>query len=1014
MATQEKNNYRKHLAGTSAPPVTEGERDALDVPAGAVNRRSFLRAAGFTGLLAAAGCTPTPIQKLIPTVSGHPDYLPGRDLYYATVCGGCEAGCGALVKCRDGRPIKLEGLPGHPLSAGGLCAVGQATLLGLYDSRRFAGPRAGESVITWQEADQVMKEKLAQARAAGGKVRLLTRTVNSPALEGAMARFLGVFEDGRHVMYDALSQSAIADAHLETHGARLTPKYRFEACDVIVSFGADFLGTWISPVEFTAGYRVRRNPEEDSAGMSHHVQFEPWTSLTGSNADARHRIPAGHEAIVLGALEAEVSRRLGMPVSQVTQDAVPLAVLEATAARLTAAKGASLVICGSQDIAAQRLCNSINQKLGNYEKTLSLRTASRQKRGDDIVFMQLLAELEAGALDALVIADCNPVAELPEGARFAKALERVELVVYCGERPNETSRNAGLICPTPHFLESWGDAEPVSGIVALEQPVVAPFFDTRPLIESLHTWFGEPASALGALQAYWREMVHPRARRRMDFQAFWDKALHDGFARVRAEESGALAFTESAALPPPAPAPEGIEEFDAVFYPKCGLLEGRHAFNPWLQELPDPVSKVTWDNYACISVETSRELGLTEGDVVRIEADGLDTVLELPVYVQPGLHNRTVAMALGYGMEVSERFAGVGPQWLQAKPAVGENGRVGVNAAPLLHRAQGRLRYERAGVRVVKTNRRLELAATQTHHTITVPKELALPGGERRPMIQEASLDAFLQDPHAGGRHGHHATGPLYPPDHATEGPKWGMVIDLTACTGCSACVIACQAENNISVVGRDEVRRRRDMHWMRIDRYYSGEGDEARVAHQPMICQHCDNAPCENVCPVLATVQTEDGLNAQVYNRCVGTRYCANNCPYKVRRFNWFHYRREDAMENLVLNPDVTVRSRGVMEKCSFCVQRIQEARREAKRRGEPLADGAVRTACQQSCPAQAIVFGDMNDPESRISKLIHSGRHYRVLEELGVQPAVGYLTLIRNGSINEEGQRPEELHHG
>jgi molybdopterin-containing oxidoreductase family iron-sulfur binding subunit len=440
------------------------------------------------------------------------------------------------------------------------------------------------------------------------------------------------------------------------------------------------------------------------------------------------------------------------------------------------------------------------------------------------------------------------------------------------------------------------------------------------------------------------------------------------------------------------------------------MLDGRNAYNPWLHELPDPVSKVTWDNYASISPGTAKNLGVKNGDIIRLDPSrtGLGT-LDLPAYVQPGQHDQVVAVGLGYGSKLSARFAKVGPQWIDALLSVGDNGLVGQNVASYLELKDGVLRYSSTQVTLRRTGKQRELACTQIHNTLTVPENLRPGGSGPRPIVQETTLAAFLKDPHSGVEDEEEKED-LWPTDHPYTGPRWGMVIDLNACTGCSSCVIACQIENNIPVVGRDEVRRNREMHWMRIDRYYS-ESDHGQVdvAHQPLMCQQCENAPCETVCPVLATVHSEDGLNQQVYNRCVGTRYCANNCPYKGRRFNWFNYSHDDQLQNLVLNPDVTVRSRGVMEKCTFCVQRIQEAKIEAKRRGEAIEDGAVQTACQQSCPAKAIHFGDLNDPNSRVSKMMQNPRRYRVLEELNVRPAVGYLTVVRN-----RDQESKEQQHG
>jgi molybdopterin-containing oxidoreductase family iron-sulfur binding subunit len=553
---------------------------------------------------------------------------------------------------------------------------------------------------------------------------------------------------------------------------------------------------------------------------------------------------------------------------------------------------------------------------------------------------------------------------------------------------------------------------------------------------------GGSRPAFEQLREHWRTRIYPRSLITVGFEEFWDQAVHDGLVRVRNQAdlvapsassigllgsplgqgplSAAPALFPDRASSQPAmvrpynsaaviapirqarPTAEGA--FTLVLYPKVGMPNGSHAYNPWLQELPDPISKVTWDNYACLSPAAASRLDVRQGDVVRLEGfEGLD----LPVLIQPGQHDQVVAIALGYGSKLSERFANIGPPWLEARSTVGTNGMVGVNAARLLSWQENALRYQRDGVRLVKAGRQHPLACTQDQPAIRVPLPL-LQGPQPLPIIRETTLPAFLRpalERPAEQRH------ELWPDDHAipVTGPRWGMAIDLNGCTGCSACVIACQVENNIPVVGKDEVRRHREMHWLRLDRYYSTPArspvdggptrdTEVNVAHQPMLCQQCGNAPCETVCPVLATVHSEEGLNQQIYNRCVGTRYCANNCPYKVRRFNWFDYAHDDKLANLVLNPDVTVRSRGVMEKCTFCVQRIQEGKIEARRLGLPVADGDIQTACQQSCPTKVIVFGNLNDPNSKAAQLARSTRAYKVLEELNTLPAVSYLAIVRN----------------
>ncbi|MBI3484797.1 MAG: 4Fe-4S dicluster domain-containing protein, partial [Acidobacteria bacterium] len=523
----------------------------------------------------------------------------------------------------------------------------------------------------------------------------------------------------------------------------------------------------------------------------------------------------------------------------------------------------------------------------------------------------LLDELHAGKVAALFIYGGNPAFDLPAGDEFASALKKVPLLVSFAERPDETSALAGFVCAVPHRLESWDDAESVAGVVSLAQPAIRPLGNVRPLVETLAVWMGAPKSSYDLLRERWQKEVFPRQKSEKSFQAFWDRSMHDGFAAVEAEKTRLQPF-KLAAVQPLAAAKSSA--FSLVLYPKIGMLDGRHAYNPWLQELPDPVTKVTWDNYASLSPAAARKLGVAEGDLVRINLApvGPKKSLELPVYVQPGQHDSVVAVALGYGSKLSERFKKMGPSWLLSKLSIGDDGRVGKNAAPLAELHDGTLRYSRGDVSVTRTGGQRPLACTQSQNTISVPKNLELPGVNRRPIVQETTLPVLLLG-EAAGHHEEHAAPAheMWPADHPFTGHHWAMVVDMSACTGCSACVIACQAENNVPVVGRDEIQRHRGMHWMRIDRYYSGEEGAIDVAHQPFMCQQCDHAPCETVCPVLATVHSEEGLNQQIYNRCVGTRYCANNCPYKTRRFNWFDYPRDDKLQNMALNPDVAVRRR-------------------------------------------------------------------------------------------------------
>jgi len=971
------------------------------------SRRAFLELAGF-GLSAAAltSCSPGPATKLIPGMSATDGQVAGRAYWMATTCGACPARCGVLAKCRDGRPIKLEGNPSDPLSGGGLCAAGQADVLSLYDSRRLAFPRRGPERVKWSLVDREVGERLTAARESGGRVRLLTGTESGPSTRAAIARFLEANPNAEHIVYDALSMSAMLDAHEHLFGSRALPSFRFEHARVIASFGADFLGTWIAPVAHARGYAAGRRPE--SGQMSSHVQLEAAMSLTGTVADRRVGLTPRQTSKALASICGMLEQEAGAP-SRLRQDSTDeldaglTEQLKELASSLWASRGHSLVVCGQNDLDAQLFTAYANHLLGNYGATLSIGNPSLQREGDDQALWKLKRELDAGEVDCLILSGVNPAYELP--GDFAASIFKAGFTIQHTAQDDETAALAHFVLPVLHSLEAWGDAEAEVGHFGLQQPAIPTFREARTLRHLLAVWVGDARPDNELLRAHWKERVHPVVAPETEFDRFFDLALHDGHVAQtasRAPEPGFVAAGLAAHGAGSAPV-GGIE---LILYPKVGILEGRHAHNPWLQELPNPVTKATWDNYLLLSPTLADELDVELGDVVRVRVD--ESSLELPVLVQRGQHDGIVAVALGYGRLGTDRFSEIGPRWWEGKRTVEPGETVGANAAPLVGLDAGGLRYERSGVVLEKTGRRVELALTQDHHTLEVPAHLASKVGEVRDAVLTASLTDYNTDPEHAINSGHHMPdSDLWSADHESKHHHWGMAVDLSSCTGCSACVVSCQAENNVPVVGKDEVRRHREMHWMRIDRYFEGEGGAATASHQPMFCQQCDNAPCESVCPVLATVHSTEGLNQQVYNRCVGTRYCANTCPYKVRRFNWFDYPRQDKLENHSLNPDVTIRSRGVMEKCSFCAQRIQEARSEAMRRGVPLADGDIQVACQQSCPTKAIVFGDLMDPESSVSKLAQRNRSYKVLEELNVKPSVTYLARIKNTEA-------EEGHHG
>ena len=982
---------------------------------GGWSRRGFLQAAGFAVAGAVlTGCHRAPVQKAIPLLI-QPEFLtPGRAVYYASTCGGCSAACGILIKNRDGRPIKLEGNRQHPVSRGGLCAVGQASVLGLYDSLRLKDPLIDGKAAAWQEVDAAVMARLRDAAKSERGICFLSGTNTSPTRRALIEKFLRTFPVSRHIVYDPLSSSAILDAHERTHGVRVLPRYQFDRAEVVASFDADFLGTWISPVEFAAGHASRRTLETPSPRLSYHAQFESRMSLTGSKADLRRAVPPGEIGLLLNQLAQRVEKAAGGESNwgELAETSVAANALDELARRLWENRGQSLVVCGVQDVPTQIVCNYLNHLLGNYGNTLDIERPSLQRQGNDQALEALLQDLRDGKVAALLVDGVDPVAELPEGDQLAEWLQRVPLRISFQDHLDATTGLAHYVCPDNHSLESWGDAEPVSGVLGLRQPAIAPLGNRRSMLETLSAWAGDARPDYDLIRDHWRQNIFPRQKAQASFDTFWELSLHDGYAVVDAESPKTRAFDLNAVRPVPPPASRNRNALELVLYPKIGMLSGAHAGNPWLQELPDPISKVTWDNYACFSPATAARMGISDGDVVAIKtspAERQPKELQLPAFIQPGQHDQVIAIALGYGRRESERFAKVGPEWLEGRPTVGDDGRVGKNASPLLELRDGSIRNAGLAATATKTGQQHPLASIQDFYSLSVPPKLAMPGWEPRPIIQETTWGELQENPHAGSVGIEPAREDLWPDDHPAPGHRWAMVIDLAACTGCSACVIGCQAENNVPVVGKDEVRRKRAMHWMRIDRYYSETSAGVEMSHQPMLCQQCEHAPCETVCPVLATVHSEEGLNQQIYNRCVGTRYCANNCPYKVRRFNWFDYPRQDPFANLVLNPDVTVRSRGIMEKCTFCVQRIQDGKAEAKRKATPLQDGEIQTACQQSCPAQAIVFGDINDPKSRVSQLSKSGRHYRVLEEINVRPSVRYLRLVRNRPA-----KTEEEHSG
>jgi molybdopterin-containing oxidoreductase family iron-sulfur binding subunit len=945
-------------------------------------RRDFLTRMGFsTAAAALAGCR-APVQNAVPLVTGSDRLIPGVASYYATTCGACSSACSLLVKQRDGRPIKIEGNEQSALFGGGTCATGQAAVLSLYDGERLRGPLWQKWPIAWQDLDRRVAGLLADARQPGNRIVLLSGTLSSPSTSEIIADWARQFPGFRHVVYDAVSLSALRAANRESFGRAIIPHYAFDKARVIVGLEADFLGTWLSPVEFSAQYARSRSLDREP---SLHVQFESGLSVTGSNADLRIPVAPSEIGIIAVSLLRRIAEKAGLEGAPRIAER-NAEELEAVANRLWLHRGESLIVSGVQDQSVQIVVNALNQFLGNIAKTVDLSRPSLQRAGDDSAMAELVEELNRGEVHTVMLHGVNPVYDYPEAGRFLAGLQKAALSISFSDRIDETSAHVTAVCPDNHFLEAWGDAEPVDSHFSLAQPLIAPLFNTRAMQTSLLTWLGKDSDYYSYVREFWRKNIFPRQREAKDFETFWDSSLQSGVRVIPSEPPKSVSFQgdwRAAARDlvesherSRRSRPENICELH--FYESVALRDGRHANNPWLQELPDPITKVTWGNFAAVAPKLAKRLQFADGDVISLKTESAS--VDLPILVQPGQHEETISVAMGYG-----------------RNRVGKVGQgVGVNTFPYTSVAGGFQRYSASNVTLEKTGKRDRPVSTQTHFSM-----------EGRPIALETSIRALREHSQAGVESDSGL--PTLWAERLQGEHSWGMVIDLNACTGCSACVIACQAENNVPVVGKDQVERIRIMHWMRIDAYYSDAEDNPSTVHQPMMCQHCGHAPCETVCPVLATTTSSEGINQQVYNRCIGTRYCANNCPYKVRRFNWYNYTDNPRFDfnmatplgRMVLNPDVVVRSRGVMEKCSLCVQRVQLAKNTALKEKRRLVDGDIQTACQQACPTSAIVFGDLKDPNSRVSRLERNPRYYRVLEELGTRPNVGYLKKVRNTEI-------------
>ena len=1024
---ENKKTYWKGLEQLNNDPefVKNADKEFVELPSslsedGGSSRRDFLKVMGFSLAAASLAACEAPIRKAIPYVNKPVDINPSIPNYYASTYSTGGDYASIVVKTREGRPIKIDGNSLSPINKGKVNAIVEGSILSLYDKERLASPYISGEKSDWVTIDAQVKAKFASA----GNVKIVSNTILSPSTLKAIQIFSDAVGGAELIQYDPISNYGIKKAAETYYGTAVIPSYSFDKAKTIVSFGADFLGTWISPIEFAGQYAKTRKISNEHREMSRHYQFESNLSMTGANADYRTPIRASQSGLAVLALYNAIAKKSG--ATQVSAGAVEITHLDKAANDLWVSKGASLVVSGSNDPNVQVVINAINEMLGANGTTVDFANPVHFRKGDDARMNQFVAELKAGQVGGVIFYNCNPVYDFAKGAEIAEGIAKAQVSLATNGTMDETSSLVQMVAPDHHYLESWNDFEPKRGHFSLSQPTISPLFDSRQAQESFLVWGGSTANYFDFLQSVWQNEVYTSVETAGDFQEFWDTTLYNG---VLAIDSTAAAPTPVGDVSAAAAAVAKASTTDntspeLVIYSKVGIGNGIYANIPWLQEMADPITKATWDNYLTVSQKWATENGVTMYEentgMASITVNGKSLVV--PIMIQPGQADGTFGLALGYGRTKAGRVA---------------NG-VGVNAYELLDASKGFVNFDiTAGVEVTVTEDKYKIARTQTHQTFM----------GRENVIQEATLGEYKQDAGAGRYHPEvYKDGEFIKPSkislwkgHQYSQHHWGLAIDMNSCIGCSACSIACQVENNVAVVGKQEVLNRREMAWIRIDRYYSSDApaddlkaleiaaDNPEVTFQPMMCQQCNNAPCETVCPVAATTHSSEGLNQMTYNRCIGTRYCANNCPYKVRRFNWFKYHdnkdfagvnvaQNDDLGKMVLNPDVTVRVRGVMEKCSMCVQRIQAGKLTAKREKRKVQDGEINVACAVACPTDALVFGDMNDANSQVSKLLKieenntsalkevgEERAYHVLEEINVSPNVWYFTKIRNKDKNE-----------
>ncbi|HUU34619.1 MAG TPA: TAT-variant-translocated molybdopterin oxidoreductase [Vicinamibacterales bacterium] len=930
-----------------------------------VGRRNFLKLMSASLALAGVtGCTVQPDELIVPYVRQPEELIPGKPLFYATAMSLGGVATGLLVESHEGRPTKIEGNPDHPATLGGTDLFAQASVLTLYDPDRSSSISELGEIRGWSGFIAAMRGALsAQAASRGAGLRILTETVNSPTLAAQIQQIIAQYPEAKWVQWEPTTRDNVRAGARLAFGEYLEPVYDFTKADVVLSLDADFLAAENAlGVKYARAFASRRRLDADPDRFSRLYVAEATPSVTGGRADHRLPMKSGH----IDACARAVAAAVGVTGVTGAAPAGAEAFVAAVAKDLAAHRGTSLVVAGEgQPAAVHALAHAMNDLLGNAGQTVSyLPTAEVVASEQHAAMRELVVDMDAGRVQMLLlVGEANPVFTAPADWKFGDALRKVALRAHTGLFHDETAAQCQWHVPSTHFLEMWSDARSLDGTVSIVQPLLQPMHGGKSPHEVIATLSDRSErNGYDLVREFWSASA-PAAS---TFEKQWRRWLHDGYVAgsASAPKAVALAAGWNASLP----AATAAGAFEVVFKRDASIYDGRFANNGWLQELPKPVTKLTWDNAALIGPSTAERLGVANNDVLKVTHDGRS--IEVPAWIDPGHAPDTVTIAVGYGRASAGRV-GTG---------------VGVNTYAL----RGSSAPWFGSAEVAKTGDTYALVSTQDHWSI-----------DGRNLVRSTNLEDFKANPAFAHEMEHMklSEGLTLYPKWEYSGYAWGMAIDLNTCTGCNACVVACQSENNIPVVGKDQVANGREMHWIRIDRYYSGDIDNPDTYYQPMPCQQCEDAPCEVVCPVAATVHSAEGLNDMVYNRCVGTRYCSNNCPWKVRRFNFTLYQDwETPSLKMQRNPDVTVRSRGVMEKCTYCVQRINSARIQAKREDREIRDGEVVTACEAACPSQAITFGNLNDPTSRVAKLKASPRNYSMLAELNTKPRTTYLAAVRN----------------